>query len=66
MDERRDAVAFFKDISRGMCNGLAYMHDQEYVHRNLTLTSVLVSGKPNLKSHWAPTYTNKTYTEHLF
>jgi len=44
-EKRRDALAFYKKISRGMSNGLAYMHDQGYVHRNLTLTSVVVSDK---------------------
>ena len=43
--KRRDALAFYKKISSGMSNGLAYMHGQGYVHRNLTLTSVVVSGK---------------------
>ena len=41
--KRKDAFAFYKKIACGMCDGLAYLHEKGFIHRNLTLSSVMVN-----------------------
>lgn len=41
--EYKESFQFFTKISTDILNGLAFLHDQDFVHRNLKLSNILVS-----------------------
>lgn len=41
--EYNESFQLFTKILKDILNGLAFLHDQEFVHRDLTLSNILVS-----------------------
>lgn len=44
VEDRRKAFKFYVTMATGICDGLAFIHERRYVHRDLKLSNVLVKG----------------------
>ena len=43
VESRETAFRYYVTMATGICEGLAFIHEKKYVHRDLKLSNVLVS-----------------------
>ena len=43
VEDRHDAFKYYVTKATGICDGLAFIHQKRYIHRDLKLSNVLVS-----------------------